>query len=160
KALEMKKPKSGPLDDGIKLASKSKYQIAGGINVSAALAEQLKKGGGAMVPGATDVKSATLAVAVGDDVQLEVAANFSDKDKAKSAADSLKGLLALAKSQPGMGNLPEPKQSGKTVSMSWKIDKALLDKAAPALKGMLGQMGGGGRRAGGGALSAGARAAQ
>jgi uncharacterized protein DUF1559 len=141
--LEMKKPGSGPLSDALKLASKKKYQIAGGVNVTAALAGQLQKGGRNAGPfkDLLEVKAASFGIAVKDDLQLDFSAEFPDKDKAKSVASTINDkFVKEAKSKGGdiFKNLTDAKQSGKSVEINWKFDKSVVDEADKLVAMLLG----------------------
>ena len=161
KAMEVKK-KSGPLDDALKLASKSKYQIAGGFNIPSSLVNQAKAGAG-MVPGAADlltVKSVAGAMAVSDSIEIVARAYFPDSSKAKSAADSLKTIMNLGKGfapkeAAALTKIPDPKQSGKAVEITWKVEKGDVDSLIDVgTKQILTDLGGGRRqRVGGGKLT-------
>ena len=135
KCLEMKKPGSGPLSDALKLASKKKYQIAGGINITGALAEVLKKGGGRgaqQMKDLLDVKSASFGIAAGEGIQLDASAEFSSKDKAKDVATMINSFIAFAKAGGGgdsMKGVTDAKASGKSLEISWKFDKSVMDQA-------------------------------
>jgi hypothetical protein len=160
-----RKPRSGPLDDALRAASKGKVQFAAGGNLPADLGGQLKTSL-EQLPGAKtwvdkfgvlfELRTAHMTAAVGDDIDWEVVLAFPDRAKAKKAEEAIgeglgmirvflpfsrvvlqqqQGLEAkeadeaIAQAQKSLEQM-KPKQSGKTVSLSWK------DNGSELLKGL------------------------
>ena len=100
-----KKPKSGPLDDALKAASKGKNVIAGGMNVPPDLVKlarlQLKNPAAAGVVAAVepllDTRTAHFTAAIKDDLDVEIVLGYADKDKAKKAESAINDLLGIAR---------------------------------------------------------------
>ena len=101
-----KKPRSGPLDDALREASKGKNQFSAGGHLTAANAARIKteleKQEGAKVwldkfAPLFDLRTASLTAAVKEDVDWELALSFSDSNKAKKGEETINDLLGLVR---------------------------------------------------------------
>lgn len=101
-----KKPKSGPLDDALRAASKGKNQFAAGGNLTAANAAriraELEKQEGAKVwldkfAALFDLRTAFMTAAVKENIDWELALTFSDSSKAKKGEETINDLLGVVR---------------------------------------------------------------
>ncbi|MBI1917778.1 MAG: hypothetical protein HYS12_24045 [Planctomycetes bacterium] len=110
-----KKPKSGPLDEALQMASKGKNQYAAGINVPSDKIEPLRKN---IFVAATplkvflDAKTAYMTMACKNDIDWEIGVTFADKGKAKEAEKAVNDSLSQFKAQ---GNIPGAKKQLDTL---------------------------------------------
>ena len=130
KCLEMKKPGSGPLSDALKMASKKNYQIAGGINVTGALAEQAapEREGRRRAEGRSG-REVRHRRGSGERRRHGGRRRLLPRQK-HGQGHGRRHQRASAHGQganPSLKNLPEAKPNGKAVEMSWKIDSAAVD---------------------------------
>ncbi|MBI1917777.1 MAG: DUF1559 domain-containing protein [Planctomycetes bacterium] len=149
--LDLKSPKSGPLDEALKAASKSKNQFAAAINLpSSALADARKKLSGKQEKyrPLLELTTAYAVAAIKEDIEWELGVDFPDKDKARDAEkvtndglQELKKELANKEKEIrdgirllGLGDPDRaldqtrqfleqltPRASDRTVSLNWKV---------------------------------------
>lgn len=164
KCLEQpEKPKSGPLDNILSLASDNKNHIAAGGVIPP---EQIEMAKGQVknspfpvaVSNILEAKTAFMTANLGDRLNLEVGLELPDGGMAKSAAEEINALLGFAKLAlagvkqgmlQNMGEAGKPigdeidrimndlkaKQDGKKVVLAASVDGSILTKAAESVKG-------------------------
>jgi hypothetical protein len=132
-----RKPKSGPLDDALRAASKGKVQFAAGGHLPPELASQarasLERQEGAKVwvekfAPLFDIRTIYLTAAVGEDIDYELTLTFPDSAKAKKGEAALNDGLSMIR-----GLLPFGRMALQQQGMAAKeVDDAL----AQAQKGL------------------------
>jgi hypothetical protein len=142
-----RKPKSGPLDDALRAASKSKVQFAMGGSLPADLAgkaktslEQLE---GAKVwvdkfAPLFDIRTAYLTYAFGEDVEWELVLTFPDSDKAKKGEAALnEGLSLLRQRLPAWSRqvLEQQGMAPKEVDQAIAQSQKSLEQLKPRQSG-------------------------
>jgi hypothetical protein len=104
KCLTLPKPRSGPLDEVLEMASKKKNQYVVGLNLPPAMMTQAREGmkqaGGGMFAGFTSLlefNTGYMTMAVNEDIDWEFGFTFPDNQKAKTAKETFSGLVSTLK---------------------------------------------------------------